>query len=111
MVDPWRLVHDMRASTLTRWAALAEIDPWDDNRADLRAGEVAAASVNVQGAKKWDGAPFAPEDFMRYHVLQQDPDELERQHDAEVSAALRQWLLSNSGHVATKDRDFLKEED
>lgn len=110
MIDPWRLVNDMRESTLALWMALAEIDPWDENRADLRAGVLTAATVNAQGAKKWDGSHFSPPDFMRYHELQQDPDELARQRDAEVAEAFRQWLLAHSGHRAAADREYLRED-
>lgn len=93
----------MSARTLGIWRAYYEIDPWDENRADLRAGEIAAAVAGAAGAKKFDGSFFSPVDFMRYLKLQQDPDELAREHDAQVSASLRQWLLNNSGHKARDD--------
>lgn len=101
----------MRGSVLNRWMAIAAIDPWDENRGDLRAGEIAAATANSQGAKKSSGEHFAPEDFMRFHWAQLDPDELQRQQDEQVSTQLKEWLMNNSGHVASKDRDHLKEQD
>lgn len=80
--------------------ALYAIDPWDENRADLRAGEIAAAATNAAGAKKFDGSDFVPADFMPYAKLQRDPDELAAERNAQVSAALRTWLMNNSGHKA-----------
>jgi hypothetical protein len=93
----------MRPSVLARWLAVYEIDPWDGNRADLRAGEIAAATVNAQGCKKLDGSYFAPEDFMRYARAQREPEALQREVAQDVSAKLRSWLLNNSGHKAAEE--------
>lgn len=108
-MDPARLLRDMSPRTLGMWLALAEIDPWDENRGDLRAGEIAAVVANAAGAKRSDGGFFEAGDFTRYDKFQRDPDELRREHDEKVAAALRAWLDSHSGHKAARDRDHLKE--
>lgn len=68
----------MSTRTLGLWAAKWQIDPEDENRADSRAAEIASAVVNSAGAKKQDGTPFLPDDFMPYVRAQQDPEELRR---------------------------------
>lgn len=84
----------MRPSTLRRWLALYAIDPWDENRADLRAGVIAAAGMEAQGAKKLDGSRFVPSDFTPYAAAQVDPE----QEQAALSARLRAALMNASGH-------------
>jgi hypothetical protein len=78
----------MRPSVWAQWQALHLIDPWDESRADRRAGEVAAAVMNAQGAKKQGGDGFAPADFMAYIELQADPSELERRQTQQLHAFL-----------------------
>jgi hypothetical protein len=90
----------MRPSTLGMWMALSVIDPWDDNRADLRAGQIAAAAVNAQGATKRDGEPFVPIDFMVYHDAQIDQDALAEQREIKLAAKIRETLMNLSGHKA-----------
>lgn len=68
----------MSTRTLGLWAAKWQIDPEDDNRADWRAAEIAAAVVNCAGAKKDDGTRFVPEDFTPYVQAQTDPEERRR---------------------------------
>lgn len=76
------------------------IDPWDENRADLRAAEIAAATVNAQGCKKSGGGQFKPEDFLLYTKLQQDPEAIERARQADISAKFRAALMNVDGHKA-----------
>lgn len=100
IADPYLLAQEMRPSTLGMWMALSVIDPWDDNRADLRAGQIAAAAVNAQGATKRDGEPFVPRDFMFYHDVQIDQEELAERQERERVARVRSVLMNVSGHKA-----------
>ena len=43
------------------WRALYELDPWGEERADLRAGIIASTIANVNRGK---GKSFSPGDFM-----------------------------------------------
>lgn len=52
------------------WQVLYDLDPWGEERADLRSGTIAAAAANAgrmaaqaMGAKL-AGEPFRPRDFM-----------------------------------------------
>lgn len=52
--------------------AYYELEPWGENRADLRSGEVAATVANAW-MKKPGGGVFSPRDFM--HYLDARPEE------------------------------------
>lgn len=90
----------MHPRTLGLWRAVHRIDPWDENRADWRAAEIAAATVAAQGATKRDGSHFTPEDFAPYLKLQMDPEELRRLEIEREEAALMEFLANASGHQA-----------
>lgn len=92
----------MRPSTLGLWMAMAAIDPWDDNRADWRAAEIAAATLVAQGVKKKSGEDVTARDFMRFHTLQEDPDRAEADRQRELHAQIRTVLMNASGHKATQ---------
>ena len=47
---------------MAEWIAYDRIDPWDENRADLRAGIIASVIANVNRGKKTKA--FTPRDFM-----------------------------------------------
>ena len=56
------------------WVAEFNRDPWDEQRADLRAGITAAAVANMAGkTRKSDALPARPLDFMPY--AQPEPEE------------------------------------
>lgn len=86
----------MSPRTLGLYAAKWAIDPEDENRADLRAGEIAAAVVSAAGAKKDDGSHFTPEDFAPYLRAQIDPDELACRNEAEREAQLMAFFEARS---------------
>jgi hypothetical protein len=54
------LLHGMDAAELQEWVAYYELDPWTQDRADLRAGIVAATVANANSTK----GKFRPADFM-----------------------------------------------
>lgn len=62
--SPAKMLGEMRPSELGMWAALYSVDPWDEERADYRAGIVASTIANVnlrRGAE-----PLSPHDFMPF---------------------------------------------
>ena len=73
----------MRPSELGYFAALHQIDPWGEQRADLRAGIVASTLANINRDPK-KTPPFKATHFMPYHYV--DP--------AKQNAALRAKLLA-----------------
>jgi hypothetical protein len=56
------MLREMRPSGLGLWAAMHSIDPWGEERDDLRAGVVAATIANVHRGKGTE--PYSPLDFV-----------------------------------------------
>lgn len=69
--SPRRLAQTLRPSELGAWWALWNIEPWGQDRADRRAGTVAAVLANVHRDPK-KTRPYRPEQFMPWHW--RDPD-------------------------------------
>jgi hypothetical protein len=59
----WGLAH-ISALELAEWEAYYHMEPFGEERADLRAGIVASTVANVQRDRKKKPQPFKPEDFM-----------------------------------------------
>lgn len=60
--------------------AFYRLDPWDEARADLRAGIIASTIANYSGNRKKDAPPRKPRDFMPYaEKPEQDPEGLSQQ--------------------------------
>lgn len=58
--DVAAFLHSIPAPQLWHWFALNRIDPWTEDRADLRAAIVASVTANASGARR----RFSVEDFM-----------------------------------------------
>jgi len=72
------MLREMTAREFAEWEAFYAIDPFGDQRADLRAGIVAATVSNRWRGRNED--PKAPSDFMPFKQdVQQTPDEIQRQ--------------------------------
>lgn len=78
-----RTLHElgetMTAEEFGLWAALYRLDPWGEQRADLRSAVVAATVANYAGMTRSKSAgPAKPADFMPYverdDAVQHDPD-------------------------------------
>ena len=63
----------MSARELGEWIALSRLEPFGDARADLRAGIVASAVVNVHRSR--DDEPLTPDDFMPDFYRQPEPED------------------------------------
>jgi hypothetical protein len=59
------MLEQMPARTFAAWQAFYEIDPFGDQRADLRAGIVAATAANCWRGK--GDRPLKPIDFMPFY--------------------------------------------
>lgn len=58
---PDRLAASMTMRQLREWMAYYEVEPWGEDRADLRAGIIAATTANVWRGR---GPAAKPSDFM-----------------------------------------------
>lgn len=56
------MLSEISSHTLSEWMAYARLEPWGEDRADLRAGIIASTMANSMRGKK--GKPFKPQDFM-----------------------------------------------
>jgi hypothetical protein len=61
VLDVDAMLEGMSARSLNEWAAYAGLEPWGEDRADLRAGIVAATIANVHRRK---GRAYSAKDFM-----------------------------------------------
>lgn len=62
------LLDSIDAEELQEWIGHYETDPWDEQRADLRAGVIASVIANVNSRKR----RFSPSDFVsRYRARKQ----------------------------------------
>ncbi len=56
------LLAKMTSRQLAEWIAYYRMEPWGEDRADLRSGIVASTMANIN--RKKGASPFKPEDFM-----------------------------------------------
>lgn len=54
----------MSSRELSEWMAYATLEPFGEERADLRAGIIASTIANANRDPKHKPKPFAPSDFM-----------------------------------------------
>ena len=92
-----RTIQELRAvlshAEFQEWCLYYQIEPWGEDRADLRAGIVASTIANYAGKCRAEGAePALPADFMPY---------LERPAPAESPTSDR--LLSDDELAAWAD--------
>lgn len=74
------MLESMLPSELGMWIALYRLDPWGEQRADLRMGISASVLANVNRDSKQRAQPYRAIDFMPYVDRQaSDPKELSRQ--------------------------------
>lgn len=74
------LLTDLDAAELQDWFAYYALDPWDEQRADLRAGTIAAVIANTNSKKK-----FKPSDFMPKY------EPAKKQTPADLKAMAMRW--------------------
>lgn len=60
------MLEKLSIAELGLWAALWELDPWSEERSDLRAGIIASTIAEVSRSKKHKSTPYKPMDFMPY---------------------------------------------
>jgi hypothetical protein len=76
-VHPDEMLRRMTARQFAEWCAFYGLDPFGEQRADLRAG-IVAATMNNRWRNKNEN-PSKPADFMPYHrQAEQTPEEIQR---------------------------------
>jgi len=76
------MYRDMTAEDLTEWEALYTIDPWGEERADLRMGIMASLTDACHRAK---GNPLKPADYMPFVEVEAKPQQSQEDMKAVVA--------------------------
>lgn len=58
------MIGEMSAYDLAEWSAYFQMEPWGEERADLRAGIVSSTLANIHRGR--DTPAYSPADFMPY---------------------------------------------
>lgn len=80
------LLAELTSRQVAEWLAYAQVEPWGEDRADLRAGIVAATVANA--FRRQDSRAFTPQDFMPDFAEDEDPDAASARLMAALKAAL-----------------------
>ena len=56
------MLSEITSAQFAEWMAYSRVEPWGEERADLRAGIVASTIANVNRGK--DKKPYKPQQFM-----------------------------------------------
>lgn len=100
--SPRKLVDEAGFWQLGLWAALRKINPWGENRADLRLAILCALLANINTDPKKRSKPWSFRDFMPY--MQMTPAELEAEVGDRIQAALAEFKGARSGASLKKWR-------
>ena len=66
------LLEQITSRQLGEWIAYYRIDPWGEERADLRSGIVSSTMANIN--RKKGAKAFKPSDFMPEFIKQKEDD-------------------------------------
>jgi hypothetical protein len=86
-VSPRKMLGEMTVRELSLWAALWEIDPWSEERADYRAALPAYVLAEINRDPKKKSNAYKPTDFMPY--TQKDEHARNRDLGARIRAAFK----------------------
>jgi hypothetical protein len=75
---------------IAEWMAFASLEPFGEERADLRAGIIASVLANIHRDRKRRPEPFSPTDFMPFVELPKTAPP-GSSLDREIKAAFRQF--------------------
>ena len=93
------LMHLLSWPELCEWRELYQVDPWDQDRADLRAGQIAAATL-----APWSKRKPAPIDFMPYVKKPQQRRLSQKQMKAILEHAARNFEKARAAQAKKKAR-------
>lgn len=79
------MLNRMSSRELTEWQLYAHIEPFGEDRADLRAGTIASTVANTARDPKKQRDPFKPTDFMPFH---EEPEPTDEERAQKIMAVL-----------------------
>ena len=86
-MSPRKMLGKLTVRELHLWAARWEMDPWSEERSDLRAGIIASTIAEVSRSKKHKSTPYKPMDFMPYTL--KDKNVKNKELSARIKAAFK----------------------
>lgn len=95
------LLARISSRELTEWMAYAQVEPFGEERGDLRAGIVASTIANVNRDTKKRRKPFEPEEFMPKFNLTPAQESIElgrgeqEKSAQDVYAVFKTWAMVN----------------
>lgn len=96
------LLARISSEELTEWMAFSDLEPFGDERADVRSGIVAATIANANRDPKRKREPFTPRDFMPRFGKGQSPKTEQRWQDQ--LKVVRQWHAALGGKTENVKR-------
>ena len=85
----------LNSREFAEWLAYYNLEPWGEERADLRAGIIAATVANAAPGRR--GRTFQPKDFMPF-----TGERAQRQSTQEVEARIRLWVAAHNQAIAER---------
>jgi hypothetical protein len=86
------LLGRISSRELSEWMAYAQMEPFGEERADLRAGIIAATIANMNRDPKKRAKPFGPEEFMpKFDIREARPEN--SKSPEEIYALMRTWAM------------------
>lgn len=96
-----QLLARISSRELTEWQAFYRLEPFGEERADLRAGIIASTMANTARDPKQRRKPFEPREFMPEFDGEDAPDEEDEQ--AALWAKVNAVMFALGGTVAGSD--------
>lgn len=85
-----QLLNEISSEELTEWMAYAELEPFGEERADLRSATVAAVIANANRDRKKRSRPYRVTDFMPKFGQQEQSEE-------DMLAVAEAWVKALGG--------------
>lgn len=90
------MLRDMTGPQLLEWRAYADLEPFDEERADLRAAQICAVLAEVNRDKKKRPEPFTPKDFLFHFGRGQAREQTWQEQKALMRMAARTQRSKNA---------------
>lgn len=96
---------------LSEWIAYAQVAPFGEERADLRAGIIASTVANANRDPKKRRKPFEPREFMPSFDFGQSSPSAQEKSPQEIYGMFRMWARLNQRSPSTTLRSAQDDND
>ena len=98
-----QLLASVSSRELTEWQAFFRLEPFGEDRADLRAGIIASTVANTARDPKARPKPFLPREFMPQYGGEDDGEADEEAEQAALWEKVNLVMYSLGGQAAGSD--------